>query len=631
MTKEEIEQLVQSVIDKRKDIRHQLGLWYDKKDDYKKPDYPDYYSTYALAIDLAECNRYHAEKGVFPARLFSKKSPNQSPDEFTYVKDNYKQVTLPIAVDYINTITRAFNEGNFTITYPKDEDSDAVKSGNTLQDYLETEIDIYGSLENFMKFTFPALKTIDANGVIAVKPFDQFTFNTSGEKIISSTELNRPQPIYYDCSRVVAFKDEEFALIETTEVAYGEKTKKKKDFYTYEFYDLDSIWYLVYNVTDQKLTSELYKQHNWNRLPVEKIKGIPRIIDNEVLWQSQFSFATDLLDIIAVNNSMLDIVFQKCGYPIRVIVGRPCLFEYKDKQENVSMCNNGQVYDSVVTKNIDCPSCHGTGLKDRFSPLHDYMINPGDALNPGDKITAKPFSYEAPDTAIISELREYIAATEEKAKKILHIHTSNSIVRGTDNLTATGMSIDNKQMYAFIKPISDQMFDTWLFIIDAIGWFRYGTKYKAPTIQKPLTFDFNTEFDYMFEISEAAKSGLPPIMIHAIIIRYLKSHFFSDDKTSKSFNLIIATDRLIGLDNTDITIQLNKGLIADWEVILHGSAITLIDNILLVEKDLFNKKPEDQKTLLIAEAQRIATANKPKTATQDIVQTLLNGSAPVPV
>lgn len=626
-----IQNLIESVIEKRKPKwQHKVYEIFKKEPKVKVDDLPEYYPAYKPAVEMALQNRCHAEKGVFPAALFLEKSPYQKQDEFDWIKGTYKQVTLEYGVDYISTTSRAFNDGNYSIKY---EEDDSSFKDDSLQNYLETGINVFGSLELYMKSLIPTIKGIDAMGVICIRPDFIFELNKEGERVISPTELNEPQPVYYESYRVVGFKEEDYCIIETT----SEQTKD--GIFTFEIYDRMNIWNVEYDSLstkskNEKFTISLYYAHDWEQLPVQRLKGIPRLINGEILWQSPLSFAADILDIIAIDNTTLNISKYKCAFPTRVMDGRPCLFEYKDKEEQVSVCGGrGIVYDSVLGREITCPNCHGLGMVDRFSPARDYIVNTGDKLDPEKRTSGKPFYYESPDPAILEYLENAISKNDAKARKFLHLHTSNSQVKGTEDMSVTGMSLDNKAMYAFIKPISDQMFELWGFIIDAIGWMRYGKAYNKPAIKKPFSFDFKTEYDYINEISAAAAAGLPPVMIHTIIINYLKSHFYSESMTSKAFDLIIEADRLIGLSNDEIAFEMNKGLVAGWEKIIHTSGITLIHNLVSKNGGFLDQDITKQVEQLIEAAKAIETANKPATPTQSIVDSILGkaNGAPAPV
>lgn len=622
MTEVEISELVKSVAAQRsqKWVYNQIGLLMPWLNSPKAEEMPCYYPTYSLAVDLMESCRYHAEKGCFPEKLFVSKSPYQTDEELTYIKNNYKQITLKFGIDFTNTISRAFSEGNYNITYQEDDNK---YSDQKLQDYLQTEINTYGSLENFMKFVFVSLKTIDANGIIAIKPDLPYQENGDGTYSISKTKLNEPQIYYYDCSKVVAYKEEEYCLVETTKYSFKKGKPVKVDEYTYEFYDKENIFGIVYNVKDKTATTTLIYNHDEGILPTTKIKGVPRIIDGDILWQSVFSFVTDILDIIALDASTLQISKFKCAYPTRVYEGRPCDFQFTDTETNdLRQCQDGTIYIGSELKKSTCTKCNGTGQIDRFNAMRDFVTAPSTSTDPV-KVNPDPFRYVSPDPTILKYLEDSIAKNEEKAQKILHLQTSNSIVKGTENLTATGQSIDQKAMYAFIKPISDQMFDTMQFIIDRIGYQRYGSAYKAPTINKPVTFDFQTEYDYIEEISAATTAGLPPFMLQTIIVRYLKSHFYSDYIQTKAFDLIINTDRLLGLSNNDISIQQSKGLISDWEIVFHTSAISIIRNELLKDEKFFEKDIKDQQIAVTEASKKIAEEAKPDDETQKAINAML--------
>src|SRR3972149_5740234 len=142
-----------------------------KAESQKKKVGPVYYPSYPVITDYAERISVHAEIGKFPEKLFAERSPNQEEKEWDYVKKNYKQVTLPVFVDYISSITRPFHDANWNIDYMED---DAKFKEQSLQKYVDKEIKNYGSIENFVKFIISQRKAVDANGIIAIKPHTLF-------------------------------------------------------------------------------------------------------------------------------------------------------------------------------------------------------------------------------------------------------------------------------------------------------------------------------------------------------------------------------------------------------------------------------------------------------------------------
>ena len=541
----------------------------------KKAD-PVFYPSYPVITDYAERIAIHAEVGKFPDRLFLERSPNQEEKEFQYVKKNYKQVTLPVFIDYISTITRPFHDANWNIDYTEDS---AKYKDYTFQQYVDKQIKNYGSIENFVKFIVSQRKAVDANGVIAIKPHELFTKQNGEDIIIDPDRLTEPVPVYYASKKIAAWEQDEYALIildEKVLVDFG--GVQKKIGYKFEFYDNQNIWIIeqVGKFIEYKFTATLYYAHDWGKVPAMKLMGVPQVTEKEIIWQSPFLYVTDILDLVTLNHSNLQMSINTCVYPYRVMIGDVC--EWKDRDGNI--CCDGKITNADnITK--DCPGCNGAGLKSRISPMGTMLLKPKSRLEDGDStFTQKPLEYVSPDITTLSFLENKIAKDEEKARKILHLQTSNSIIKGSENLTATGMTLDMKAMYAFVKTISDQTFYIWEFISDAIGWMRYGTDFKKPKFTYPTTFDFVTESDIIAQLKAAVEGGLPPFVIHSIIYKYLQTLYFNDATTAAVFTLIVKTDRLLTLSNEEIALKVARGTVHDWEEILHTSAINFVGELI---------------------------------------------------
>jgi len=193
---------------------------------------------------------------------------------------------------------------------------------------------------------------------------------------------------------------------------------------------------------------------------------------------------------------------------------------------------------------------------------------------------AKPVEYVSPDPSIMDWLNKKIHEDELRAKRVLHLHTSSSEVQGKENLLATDMMLDNKAMYAFIRPQSDQIHDMTFFCVDTIGKMRYGTKFVQPKYKKPVSFDLMTESEYLIRISEATKAGAPNFIIYAMMVQYLKSFYSTDTQSAKVTELIIVVVRLLTHTPEDIIVKKNRNLVADWEIYLHDSPVTLTNMII---------------------------------------------------
>lgn len=593
---------------------------------------PCFYEEYPLITGQAERIRIHAEPGIFPDELFLVRSPNMVQKEFEYVKSNFKQTSLPVFIDYINTVTRSFSDDNWNIDYKEDKKETDEES---LRYYLENDIKHYGSLENFIKFTLPTLKTIDAMGIIAINiPGFPTKLNDQGELIYDEGGLLEPQPYYHPSKNILAYKDEEYFLVLLNEKSwcdyYGVKKQEGMVFY---FYDKDRIWKITQTgkYVDFIFNFEIWYEHNWNKLPCKRLGGIPKIIGDKLIQQSDFLYVCDLLDIVLLDSSNLFIVKSKCAYPYRISVGDVC--EFKDSTGN--QCTDGMVWDSRYNAGqggyIHCPACGGIGLRSRITPLGELLLKPKTRETAGDELTAdEAMKFVGPSKDMFEVLIDEIDKNLEQSRAIMHVYQSNTQVKGNPNDTALGMAIDEKSMAAFIKPKSDSMFSMWDFLIYGISYFRYG-KESQHVLTYPTNFDFNTDADYLQQIGEAKKNGMPPVVIETKIDKYLQSSYYSEKSTADIYKLISAADRIIALSSDEIDFALTKGLVDGWEKILHDSALTLIEALVRENDKFFEQEMKEQIAQLQdaakAKAASIKRSAPAATQTLQVVNDILNPSA----
>lgn len=604
----EILQKVSAVVTASKDEYNASYVYGRTPDKSKVPAYSD---IYVEAVNNAEAIRVHAEHGVFPENLFKHRSPNQTDDEFQYIKHNYKQVTLPVFIDYLSTVGRAFADNNWHISYNEDKQP-FVTAGKTFQSYVEKELPVYNSLEFFVKSILPGIKAIDAMGVVVVKPQGLPTVETEeGQILIDSTELIEPTVFYYSSKNVVDFEDGKYFLIELDEksvVDYG--GKKQTIGRMFEFYD-ENVIYLVEQFgkfIDQTFEVRIFFQHDLGVVPVKQLMGIPKIVEKKILHQSPFLFAVDNLDLVVLDSSNLQLSKNNSCYPFRVMVGDPC--EFEDKEGNI--CSDGYIFSQDNTSKMTCPKCNGSGLKARMGPNGVLLLKPSSGVNQGDgALQQKPLEYISPPVDTLVFIDTCIDKNMDKAKKILHLATSNSNIKAGDNVTATGQLVDLKALYAFVKNISDQTFSIYDFLLEAIGKMRYGSEFNKPRLIYPDSFDFKTYSDYIVEISEGIKSGLPPFVIHAILYRFLQT-MYNEKETTDVMKLIVETDRCLVMSTDDIDFKLVKNLVAPWEVILHDSAVTLIDELKAGNDKFFEQDFAIQKEQLIELAKNKEEELKPE-------------------
>jgi len=558
---------------------------------------PDYSPIYEMAVEQMDAIKIHAEKGTFPEKLFALRSPNETEQEQKYRRDTYKQITLPVFIDYMSVQSRAYADANWSVEYK--EESEAYE-GETYREYVDSEIEHFGSLENFIFNVLTTNKAIDANGALVIKP-RHLPVNEAGE--IESETLIEPQPFYVPCTRVVDIS-ENFAVVESlekSEVRYGGQVKKIG--YVFEVFDEVNIYHIrqVGEYIDYKFEIVLWFSHNTGFVPARRLMGVPRLLDEALMYQSPFSFVTDNLDLAVLDASNLSISKSRTAFPIPVSYGQICEFENDEGYR----CADGMV------NGDQCPSCKGSGLKSRLNPMTGILLKPRTTVDEGDSgLSQAPLQYVSPSSEILQFLDEQIDKHIERARQILHLPDADSPVQGNEGTTATGSNNKLKALYSFLKPISDQTFDLYEFALVAIGRQRYGDNFEAPKVNRPVTFDFKTESDYLADIENSRKAQMPSMVLHTQMYRYLNTFYYNETQSGKVLNLIVSVDRLFGMTFDEISMKLARNLVAGWEDTLHNSAVTFVGQLIQEDPNFLDKDFASQQEALINKAKETADSLK---------------------
>ena len=537
--------------------------------------YPEYWPGYNYAAKMYDSILPHTRPDIYPAHLLSVRAPNQTDAQAEYIRANYKPTTLSVFEDFKATISRAFADQNWSIRYSPE--IEPIFGDDTFQRYVNNEIAKFGSLEMFVKTMLPTLKLIDPNGIIAIEPQDVDTIeNEEGEEVISN-ELIRPMPEYYSCKSIVGQDFGEYYMVITddkSEVKVG--TKSEKSGLVLEIYDTMNIWkvYQIGKRSDFTFSEpELYFAHNLGYVPAQKLQGMPQLINGEIAFQSPFITAVPLLDQVILDESYLQISKATSAFPFMVALGEIC--EFTDREGN--KCQDGQIFDPINGGYRTCSSCNGSGVKSRFSPTGMLLIKPKTALSEGDSaLSGEYLKFVSPPMDTLNFLRVEIEQQMAKARRILHLPSSDETGTIGEASTATGSLNKLRALYAFIKPISDQLFNLYEFCLVTMGRMRYGEQFGGVNLVYPTSFDISTPSDYLAVISEGVKAGVPPSITFSNVYNYIKAIHYTDEETSAVYDLILNADELLLMNSADIALRVANGTIEKYQDVIHHSAPQLI-------------------------------------------------------
>jgi hypothetical protein len=317
-------------------------------------------------------------------------------------------------------------------------------------------------------------------------------------------------------------------------------------------------------------------EHNEGVIPATKLKGVPIInTHGDIYWVARFYYAVPLLDIALTNRNILQVSINNSVFPFRVMMASEC-----DFSDNESRCVNGNLESTTTSETLGrCTRCNGSGKGIPPSPLGVYLWEQGNAIDGANTIPYKPVEYISPDNDPLIFVREQVEIDTDKARSILHLSRSNSQVKGSENMTATGMVLDQKAQHAFVKMESDQLFDLYDFTLQRMSWQRYDSYEPAPEVVYPSNFDFTTEADLWAEIKLARDAEAPPLMIQELFYKLLVHQNASNPDAMKVFDTVIASDILFALSEKEIALRKAAGTIEDWRITLHNSSLQLVDEL----------------------------------------------------
>jgi len=613
----EIELILADVLAKSKDL-------YIINQKTKQPEWkgvPDYYEGYQAAVKQVNRIANHSEVDKYPAELFKHRAPNQNAEESEYIENNYKNTTHPVFMDYLSVTSRGLNDHNWSIEF-----SDTSAEEQDYKHYITTQIDVFKSVERYVKDLVPTLRANDANGVMT---FDlkqpKTVVKDDGEEVVDDRERLEPQPKFYSSAQVVEWTWNEHAMFESTERSvvqyYNQPMKIGRVFY---FYDDTNIWKIEQtgNFIDNTFNLNIIFAHDLKYFPCQKMKGVPKILkSDEIYYTSRFYFSVDPLDWSLLYSNYLNAAIANVCFPFRWQIGDNCDFTDADN----STCHNGR----IATKDGEmklCPSCKGSGMKVRTSVMSTYLLKPKEGQDEGDTSFPTPVGFVSPETDTLDFTDQKAASLIAQAREMLHIHTSDSKVKGNENETALGKIIDMKAMFAFVQPDSDQTFDVFQFLLDVIGDVRYGKNIETAKLTYPKTFDFRTEADVLEDIRTAREANAPTHIVNTLIHQYIRTRFFAERDTARVSELITTSDRLLTLTSEEIVQRKAQNIVEAWEIVLHDSAFTLINELIFEEEDFLSLDIDKQVEKLVTKAKQKAPEDVIEKRARKTAERLVNGN-----
>lgn len=585
----------------------------DKNKQHKKrEDETLFNATYKKSVKQANELKPHADADYYPHELFKDLNPHRREDESRWLKENYEPYTLPIFIDFMNTIKRGVNENNYSINWPENQED--------LKKYCLQDLPTYENIQSWFKDVLFDLKIKDANGVFAVRPKTiPYVISDDGVPIVDDQQKLEPIPVFYDSSKSLFYIENQLFIglsDEKSKVIEGNKSVMT-GFVVY-IYTPNVIYKMtqINKRVDYDFEITEWFVHDWGYLSAWKAKGLPRLIDSNIYYQSPLYFAKAPLNTALKNKMVLEMAGTNTAFPIRIMMTTIC--DYVDNLSGAE-CVNGKLTLEGEIKS-PCPSCHGRGIKDNPSAGGTIIVNEelvGDSSNPMDRVR-----YASPSVDILKWMDEKCRSEENSARSILHL--KNSMDQATGDISATGRQLDMNSTYAFMMPILSQGFDIFENVITSIAYYREAYD-EFIKINRPVDIDYKTSNDYLADYKAAVEAGSPPIVILGFLEKYIKSLFYASKNDEAVWKLVLAVDSLVAQSNDEVRQLIGSGIIQKWQAVLHVSIFSYIDRLINEVPNFLELDLNDQKARIEALAKADAAASQNNNRTQLADNIILNG------
>jgi hypothetical protein len=548
----------------------------------------------------------HRTTDYYPEQLFDHLSPHRQQEEKEWLRKNYEPRTLPVWMDFMNTLKRGAAPANYAVIWPKNEGAE-MEDEKSPEFYCENMIPLWISVDKWFNDQLFDVKLGDANGVVAVQPYKvKIVLDAENEPAVDVDQY-RPIPVYYRSEEVIDFEEDEWYLLQSQEKSLVDYQGKKQPMgFVFYFFDRNTTTkiFQVGKYTDWSFKWVVEIEHNWKATPVWKLKGHPEIRENKMYFVSPFDYAVGDLNLAAKTQANKQMAEANSAWPHKIMYGSAC----DHRGDDGEICRNGFI--TVKDIDISCPKCGGSGYSDKPSPASTLVVNEQTATDNPNSPGLDRIKFASPEPGILTHLDKAVVDYMVEARDILHIYSTSDQATGSD--TATGKQIDQNAMLAFIRPIVDELFDIYEDVLRAIVYQRYGDAAKEPSIVRPVDYDYRTSDDLLKQYTELLEKGAPPIALIKVLEKYIKTMFYEEAESKNVFKLILATDSVVAEKNSEVRSMVGARTLAPWQAVLHTSAFMFIDELVREDEKFFERTFEEQKQALIDKAKAAALELTPE-------------------
>lgn len=575
------------------------------------------------AVDLYNKLRVHAD-GDTPIWLIKDARPNESDQVREYREKIYEPETQNPVERVIGVLEKIRRSPDWMINFPTEVPA-IIAKGETLEEYIDENYPVYGSLEAWLFEEALRNVGLDANALIVVMP-----------KTLQVTKNEYLQPIaqIYNSQNVIDFVAEDYAIVKSDDLSslltpeqqqqrlnsvrsVSDYNKTKTESFTsgQVYYVITTAWYQKWEETAEakyQLTQQL--PHNLNALPAWQMPGkFLRRIGTNVLKKTLLNPMVPHLNKAARESNDLD-----AG-----VIMHLYLEKWRINNTPCTNCNGAGKVANPTGGPTTCKTCAGTGLASGKSPFNEIQIKAA-ALGQAN-IPVPPVGYVVKDPEILKLQNDRIKEHIYKSYEAVNMeHLADTQL----NQSGVAKAYDGDEVNTMIYAFADSLVNIASTAVYWINELRYKSivpneeqRYAMlPVIPVPEKFDVINTSMLLSEYQIAKTAGLNSIILAEMQKEISQKKFYANPDVADYVHTIMDLDPFP--DKTiDEKSMMEAGNLATQLDIVTSIYISDFVNRAVEEDKNFNSKTNTQKREVIKKyaEEKVAALSTSKQISQDIM------------
>lgn len=537
--------------------------------------------------------KVHAN-GEVPVEIIRERRPNEPEEIMRYREKIYASKTSHPINKVITSLSKIYRNPDWKIDY---SESEQIKFGETLQEYIEQNYPIYDKLDSWLFDECLQNLLIDSNAICVLIPL---AFN------VKKNELIKPIPFIANSDEVLYYSENDYVvLISDKEVEVQEENFKKK----YKVHILSTQNEIVeYYIKDNQKGKEYVElnrlTHNLGELQAFRFRGVfYKNIDSDIVWKSPINSMVVHLDEAAREYS--DLQAEKV------------LHIYSEKwQINTNTCKKcnglGKYKIGLIGDFSTCTSCNGSGFE-VVSPFKSHHINV-DLSKPNSQIPPiPPAGYIQKDTAITKILEESVSKHLYQALESINMQFLFEVPINESGISKQ-WDRDETDNFAFkIATILKYIRENVAYYTNNLRYYYIQNKEQRlkalPKVTVPQKYDLVNNQLLIEEYKQAKDAKLSPAILASMEREIALKRFSHNESVSTFTALVYSLDPLYCVSEDDKMLRLQNKGITEKDYVISSNIHMFVRRALTEDSKFAEKEYNVQLSVIEKYADEIIKAN----------------------